>query len=197
MRWFYRGSAVFLILLVAYTAWPFVDLYRLSSAIEAGDFREIQKRVSFTQVRNSVSRQVLETYLVLSGGDEKVSKLTRGLVIGASTPVAENIIAEDITPERIADFFAPRATSTLRTSGGRLRLAPMDLRNLWALYASSDYKLKDFHVAVPPQAAKDSRFRLRMRLTSWTWRLIDVQLPHELRIQLAQKIIQAVEKRTQ
>lgn len=192
MRWFFRGSAVFLVLLAAYTVWPFVDLYRLSSAIETGNVHEIQRHVSFGQVRNSVSRQVLDTYLVLTG-DERVGKFTRGLVIGTSTPVAENIIAEDLTPERIADFLAPR-TSTFRTGSGRLRIAPMDFRNLWALYASSDYKLKDFHVAVPPQAPKDERFRLRMRLTSWTWRLIDIQLPHELRIQLAQKIIRAIER---
>ncbi len=197
MRWFLRISSVVLVLLAAYTVWPFVDLYRLSAALEAGDLRAVERHVSFSAIRNSVSRQVLETYVTLTGDDNKVGKFTRNLVIGASTPIAETIIAEDLTPERLANFFAPDESSGLRTSSGRLRLAPMDLRNLWALYASSEYRVKDFHVGVPPTVAKTSRFRLRMRLTAWTWRLVDIQLPHQTRITLAQKIIRAVEKRPQ
>ena len=196
MRWFGRITLVLLLLLAAYTAWPFVDLYRLSAALEAGNINAIQRHVSFAPLRNSVSRQVLETYLAITG-DEKVGRFTRGIVMSSGVPAVETIVAEDISPERLAAFLAPREETGLRSSGGRLRIAPMDLQNLWSLYASSDYKIKDFHVAVPPEVRKSQRLRLRMRLSGWSWKLVDIQLPHEVRIEIAQRIVHALEKRQQ
>jgi hypothetical protein len=193
MRWFLRISLIAGVLLVAYTAWPFIDLYRLSSALERGDTRELEKRVSFAAVRHSVARQVLDTYVALTGEDAKVGRFTRDLALGASTPIVGGIVGDNITPEGLPELFWPEEVERARTGG--LKLAPMDIGNAWAIYAASEYRGKDFHTAVPPTRPKERRYRIRLRLTQWKWRLIDVQLPHDVRIKLAQVLIKAREKR--
>jgi hypothetical protein len=68
-------------------------------------------------------------------------------------------------------------------------MVPRNFGALWELYASSDYKLHHFYVAVPPSFAPERRFRVHLQLSKWKWKLYSVDLPEHLRIRLAEMLL--------
>jgi hypothetical protein len=49
-------------------------------------------------------------------------------------------------------------------------------------------------VGVPPEASRDRRLRIRLRLHAWTWRVVDIELNDELRERIAQTFARASAK---
>jgi hypothetical protein len=48
--------------------------------------------------------------------------------------------------------------------------------------------MDDFSIAVPVSAPESEQFRLRMRLSQWRWRVVGIDLPEKLLIQIAQEL---------
>ncbi|MBX6424723.1 MAG: DUF2939 domain-containing protein [Variibacter sp.] len=190
MRWSLRIAALLGALLAAYTLWPFLDLYRLGRAIERSDAAELATRVEMRALRPSISRQVLAAYLRLTGKDGDLPGFLGGAVAGFGAALADPALSDLIQFDQVAALM--REALSRPAEHGRPRsiaeLVPRDLGSLWTLYASSDYKLHDFYVSVPPAFAPDQRFRLRLHLTQWKWKLYEVELPEHLRTRLAEML---------
>jgi hypothetical protein len=195
MRWTVRIGILCLVLLAGYTAWPFVDLYQLGRAIDRRDAAAVGDRIEIRGIRPSISRQVLATYLRLSGREAKLGGLSNVVVrMGAALidPTLEEMLSED----RLLDFF----TRGLGEAVGEGQPAPRfdinfnSLRNVWDLYANSDYSFGDFYVSVPPATPMERRYRIHLHLIQWTWKLYGIELPEPMRVKLAQHLIEKIDK---
>ena len=193
MRWTLRIGLPLAVLLMAYTVWPFIDLYRLSRAIETRDLATIAERVEMRGVRPSITRQVLSAYLALTGKDAGMGAFGRDLAIGLGASAVQPVLADLASSGQVIGLFIdgwPRA------AGGaeRIEIAPASMAGLWSLYLSSEYRLNDFYVSAPPDLPEKQAFRIQLRLIQWKWKLYDVQLPEAYRRRLAQALIAAEKK---
>jgi hypothetical protein len=62
------------------------------------------------------------------------------------------------------------------------------LNNAWKAWISSYYGLGSFSIALPFDAEAAERFRLRMQLLGWHWKLTGIDLPERLRDQVAREL---------
>jgi hypothetical protein len=187
MRWVTRLGIPLLLLFAAYTAWPFVDLYRLVHAIERQDLAELRRRVEFRTVTASLNRQILQSYLHLTGKEAQLGPFGQ-MLIGATSAQTDLAIEGLSGPQRLIDvMMAGRPASGQPESASSL--LPRDVRGAWDLYANSEYSFDDFYVTIPPSLTEQQAFRIRLRLIRWTWKLHDVQLPDDLRTRLARRVM--------
>ena len=196
MRWAARISLVFLLLVAAYTVWPFIDLYRIARAIERRDVVALSERIELRSLHASINRQVAAAYLRLTGKEASLGRFASDVAAGAAV-LAQPAIADHGSTEKLLDLLAdgwPREAFT-GSSGKRIALMPRTLGTVWRLYANSEYSFQDFYVSVPVAVPPLQRFRLRLRLIQWTWKLVEVGMPEEFRLRLANELIKGIEKK--
>src|SRR3712207_6614894 len=80
MRWFFRGFAAVFLIWIIYAASPYVALYSLAKAVEAGDAAAIEERIDFQAVRLSLSRQIVSAYMQATGNAKETSSSLFGQV---------------------------------------------------------------------------------------------------------------------
>jgi hypothetical protein len=192
MRNAVRAGSVLFVLLAAYTVWPFVDLYRLARAIESRDVAALSRQVEFGAVQTSVTRQVLRTYLALSGQEQRVPAFARDALVSTVAASVQPALAQLVTPERMVDFFAEGWPKTAETgNSGSVDLFSGSFGRAWRLYLNSEYRFRNFDVSVPAEVEPKRRFRLQLYLIQWRWKLYAVELPEEIRVRAAQELIKA------
>jgi hypothetical protein len=196
MRLTLRVGLVLTVLLTAYSAWPFVELYRLARAIETRDLDTVSRHVDWSAVRLSVTRQVIDSYLQLTGRDAKLGRFGRDIAVDAGAAAAQSTMADATSAERLLKLLAEGWPKSAFPTGsyGRIDLTSGGLAGLWTLYLGSEYRLRDFAVTVPVSVPAKDRFGLGLRLAQWRWRLYRIQLPEELRVRLAKELIKATDK---
>lgn len=197
MRWTFRIGLLCLILLMVYTAWPFVDLYRLGRAIERRDVAAVSARIDLRALRPALSRQVLATYLRLSGREAKLGGFARDVAVGIGASFANRALEDVITPQRVLELLTEGLSAVGEPGGGTrpFAFAPSSLGGFWDLYVTSEYKLQNFYVSVPPGLPPAQRVRLRLRLMQWTWKLYEIELPEAVISRLVEQLIQQTERR--
>jgi hypothetical protein len=197
MRWTLRTIAVVALLVAAYAAWPFFALYELAQAVQERDSAAVGRQVNFPAVRQSLTEQIVVTYLQLTGRDARLGQIGRGLAIGAVTSIADPIVAKLISPEALVELLNRGwPTSVLPDAAPTLQgLSPRALGSVWQIFVRSEQGLRRFDVTVPAGATRARQFTLSFRLISWTWKLSGVELPDELRVRLARELIKVGEKK--
>jgi hypothetical protein len=197
MRWTWRITALLVALLAGYTAWPFVDLYRLGRAIERSDGAALSERIEMRALRPSMARQIFAAYLRLTGKDSSLPGFLNGAAFNIAAAMVDRALGNMIEFDQITALLR----DALVRSGegghgpGASSFVPSDLGGLWTLYAGSEYRLHNFYVSVPPAFPLDRRFRLHLQLTQWTWKLYEVELPQHLRVRLAEMLVKAGEQK--
>ncbi len=191
MRWVTRLGIPLLLLFAAYTAWPFVDLYRLVHALERQDLAELRRRVEFRTVTASLNRQILQSYLQLSGKAAQLGPFGQ-LLIGAASTQVDQAIEGLSGPKQLVEIMTADEAPPSGPDNAP-QLLPRNFRDAWNLYSNSEYSFDDFYVTVPPSRPEAQSFRIRLRLIRWTWKLHEIQLPDELRARLARRIMTATE----
>ncbi|MCC7347766.1 MAG: DUF2939 domain-containing protein [Variibacter sp.] len=191
MRWTLRLGLAAVTLLVVYTVWPFVDLYRLARAVERRDAAALSRQVEFSAVQTSVTRQVLRTYLALTGQQERVPAAFREATLTVAAAALQPALAQLATPEKMLDFVAESWPRRDDASARTVNLFSGALSQAWALYWASDYRFRNFDVAVPPEVEPARRLGLQFFLVQWRWKLYGVVLPEEVRVRAAQELIKA------
>ncbi len=179
---------------LALAAWPIQTVVKLAHAVETGDIATVVAHVDFASVRASLTEQVGDTYLQLTG--IKVSPLARGLATAAAGSVADPIIARVVTPEALTDLLKtgwPNAVASNRPPG-TIGLSTQNVGTAWQIFASADYGLRRFLVVVPPSFAPQHRFGLEFRLSQWRWQLTGVRLPEPVRVALAEALGKSLPK---
>lgn len=184
-------AALVIAFLAAYMAWPFVDLYRLGRAFERRDIASVADQVELRAVRPDLSRQVIATYLRLTGQEARLPGSLRDIATGVGAAVLDPLLEEIISVEKIVDLFDRGlvAGAGEAVPGGRLRLFPGGLDTAWDLFANADYKLTNVYVSVPPRVNPAQRFTMRLHLVQWRWKLYGIELPEPVRVSLAEELI--------
>ncbi|MPZ39754.1 MAG: DUF2939 domain-containing protein [Rhizobiales bacterium] len=180
---------------LGYVAWPITTLATLARAVEAGDTATAMRHVDLSAVRRSITDQVVDTYLKLTG--KTVSPLLRGAVASAAGSIADPIVSRIVAPGALAEFLRdgwPNAVLPERPPGSA-GLSPASLGNAWDVFAAAEYGIRRFEIELPPSLPRDRRFVLEFRLIQWRWQLATVQMPDHMRVRLAEALIKATSKR--
>jgi hypothetical protein len=180
---------------LGYVAWPIFTLGTLARAVEAGDIATTMHHVDLPAVRRSITDQVVDTYLKLTG--KTASPLLRGAVTSAAGSIADPIVGRIVAPGALADFLRdgwPTAVLPDRPPG-TAGLSSASLGNAWEVFATAEYGIRRFEIELPPSSPRERRFLLEFRLIQWRWQLAGVQMPEHLRVRLAEALINALSKR--
>jgi Protein of unknown function (DUF2939) len=185
-----KAAVVFILLFVAwlgYVAWPITTLATLARAVEAGDIATAMRHVDLRAVRQSLTDQVVDAYLKLTG--KTLSPLLRGAVTGAGS-FADPIVGRIAAPEGIVEFLRDGWPSTVlpERPAGVSGLSSAAIGNAWQIFASAEYGIRRFEIEVPPSLPRERRFVLEFRLIQWRWQLTGVRMPQRLTIRLAEEL---------
>ena len=179
---------------LGYVAWPIYTLAALARAIEAGDTATAIRHVDLPAVRRSITDQVVDTYLKLTG--KTVSPLLRGALAGATDSIAEPVVGRIIAPDALAEFLRegwPIAVLPDRPPG-MSGLSGANLGNAWQVFAAARYGLGQFEIELPPSLPRDRRVVLEFRIIKWRWQLVGVRMPEQLRVRLAELLIKRLKR---
>lgn len=172
-----------LLLLAAYTVWPFYGLQRLAAAVESRDIAALQQLIDVRALRLSLARQISATYVTATGKGAQFGAAATGV----GSAIADALIGQLLTPEALANLLSGRATGPLAQPGAAAPLAGSAFANIWKTWLNSDYGLGNFYVRLPPDRPSVQQFQLHLRLTNWRWKLAGLEVPEELRLRLAQE----------
>ncbi|AWN54082.1 DUF2939 domain-containing protein [Methylobacterium sp. 17Sr1-1] len=216
-RWWLAGLVVVL-LWVAYGISPYVALYRLSQAVQAHDAAAVAQRVNFRTLRLSLTKQALAAAVDGISARRDLSPRERTILTEASGALAEPLVESLVTPETLIDLLDDGwpVRAGLARDGGARETAPGDttatspaapkdrnalglhastLSQLFALFRSAEPRgFRGMVVSYPPDRPIENRFRLRLRLRGWTWRLVDLELPGALRERISQRLTGAMQR---
>jgi len=189
MRWTLRIAAILAVLLVAYAIWPVVGFYRIASAIEARDAAALSKRVDFHALRKNLTKQIVATYLELTGKEKKLGLLGKTVAIGLGTSYAEPIVARLINEETLLDLLSKgNAGGEAKISAELAPFSKSALKSGWTTWLHSEYRGDDYYVSLPPDKPADKQFKVKLSLSRWQWKLAGIELPQPLRVQLAKEL---------
>jgi len=189
MRWTLRIAAILAVLIVAYAIWPVVGFYRIASAIEARDAAALSKRVDFHALRKNLTKQIVATYLELTGKEKKLGLLGKTIAIGLGTSYAEPIVARLINEETLLDLLSKgNAGGEAKISAELAPFSKSALKSGWTTWLHSEYRGEDYYVYLPPDKPADKQFKVKLSLSPWQWKLAGIDLPRPLRVQLAKEL---------
>ncbi|MGU3360559.1 DUF2939 domain-containing protein [Methylobacterium sp. M6A4_1b] len=178
----------------AYTLTPLWALYDLARAVQAHDTDYIGRHVNFRTLRLSVIRQAAAAAQARDPAAPDAEPRDRQRIAEAAAALAIPIAEALVTPATVVDLLDdgwPQSVELGRdppegkSRGGGLRID--SLRRLIPFYLASEMRgFRTVVIGVPPEAGRDRRLRIRLRLRGWTWRLVDIELNDELRERIAQ-----------
>lgn len=182
-------ALLFFVFLAAYLSWPPASLYGLAVAVQARDVAGVSQRIDLPEIRRSLAVQVVAAYLDMTG--KKTNSFLGQMMLGGATTIADALLAKLVTPDALIDLIGrgDMHSASPSLASNALVLSPAIFNNLWGVLANSDYAIVRYHVRVPFDRPAADQFRLQLQLSGGTWRLIEVELPQQLRRQLAQSII--------
>ena len=183
MKWFI-AFLLLLVLLVGYWAWPLFALRGLAADLQARNAAAVNEEVDYERVRRSFTEQIVSAYLHVTGRAGKFGALGS---LGAS--IIDPWVSQIVTPENLADLLRGGSVSSeLGPISFKFGDLPFSLNVAWNAWLSSEYGLGRFSIRLPPGAAEPSQFRLRMQLLRWRWKLTGIELPENLRDQIAREL---------
>jgi hypothetical protein len=188
MRWNVWIAVVLPVVLSAYAVWPVVGFYKIASAVESRDTAALTQRVNFRSLRKSLTKQLIATYLELTG--KKLGLIERSIAVGVGGSIADPIVARLVNAETLLDLLTKSNAGEYASVSPEL--APFStsaLRNGWQTWWDSEYRGGYFYVYLPPEKSPDEQFRVRRSLTEWQWKRSGIDLPTPLRLQLVQAIL--------
>jgi hypothetical protein len=185
-----KAAVIVILLLVAwlgYVAWPITTLATLARAVEAGDITTAMRHVDLRAVRQSITDQVVDDYLKLTG--KTVSPLLRGAFTGVGS-FADPLVGRIAAPQGIIEFLRDGWPTTVlpERPAGVAGLSTAALGNAWQVFAAAEYGIRRFEIEVPPSLPRERRFVLEFRLLQWRWQLTGVRMPGHLRTRLAEEL---------
>jgi hypothetical protein len=186
MRWIVVIILALIVLLAGYTVWPIYDLYRIASAIETRNPAALRELVDFPSLRVSLSKQITDAHRKQTDKSVVLSERSEKLATGFG-------LANILNPERLLDLLGKGSADRSWGSSLAAPFAANSFGSAWQIWLNSDYSGRAFSVTVPVDRPSDQRFRIRLRLVHWHWKLIGLDLPESVRTQLAQELARATD----
>jgi len=190
MRWFLGFVLALCLLLGVYIASPLLALQSIASAVEARDAEALTERVDFPSLRRSFTKQIVATYFEITGRKLPLGAMSRRLAVSVADPV----VARLVTVRALLDLLGEGEAG----KGVRAERAPFtseSFQSLWRLWFSADYVGRDFYIYLPPGGGRSTQFRVHLRLKSWRWTIVGIDLPEELAQKLARELVDVTQDR--
>ena len=186
-----------------FTLTPFWALYGLSRAVQAGDTAYIERHVNFRTLRLSLIRPA--TAAARTTTATPAATAPRERIVDTAAALAIPLVEALVTPSTVVDLLDDGWPQSLDLGRKDAEAPPQEPRRglriegfdrLLPFYLASEMRgFRTIVIPVPPDRGPDRRFRVRLRLRGWTWRLVDIELPDDLRQRIAQSIAQAAERK--
>lgn len=187
-----------------FTLTPLWALYDLARAVRSGDTAYVERHVNFRTLRVSLVRQANAAARTSaeSGSDTEPRERIADAAVALALPLVEALVTPNTVIDLLDDGW-PQSVDLGRgdpnpaapgEEGRGLRIA--SLGRLLPFYLASEMRgFRTVVMPVPPGHGAARQFRIRLRLRGWTWRLVDIELPEDLRQRIAQSLIQATAPR--
>jgi hypothetical protein len=192
MRWALSITAVLVVLLGFYIASPLLALHSIGAAVEIKDAAALAERIEFPAVRRALIRQIMATYRQLTGKRLPLGAVTKRFAISLADPVVARLVTVRGLLDLLGKGDAGQGVKVPREWAPITRSA---FKSVWRLWLNSDYFGRDFYVHLPPDAARDRKFTVKLRLIQSRWRIVAIELPEELNERLAQEVIKLSQER--
>lgn len=189
-----------------FTLTPFWALYDLARAVQAHDVDYVERHVNFRTLRLSIIRQAAAAAQAQGADDTEPRDRQRiaDAAVALAIPVAEALVTPRTVVDLLDDGWPQSMDLGLQDGQTADAAAPRpaqpglrieSLRRLIPFYLHSEMRgFRAVVIAVPPGAPRAHRFRVRLRLRGWTWRLVDIELTQALRERIAQKLGRAAQR---
>ena len=184
---------IFLVILALALVWcaymvsPYLALYDTARAVEARDVERMRARIDFDQVRREMAGQIAQA-LLGTGPEGPLGQTGSRAIRSTIDPLLEPILS----PEAIARLLSAQGGGIAGEVAGAHPL-PADmfasLDRIWGYFRESEFRgFRAFVAQVPPERPAAERFRIILRLSSGSWRVVGIQLPAELRDRIVENI---------
>lgn len=198
MRWKIWIPFVLIAFLAAYAVWPVAGFYRIASAVQSRNAAALTERVDFPSLRKSLTKQLLSTYLELTGKEKKLGLIGKSIALGVGGSIAGPIVDRLVNAETLLDLLSKGSAG--QNAPVTPEFAPFSeaaLHSGWQTWWASEYGLGDFYVHLPPTKPPDERFKVKLSLSQWRWKLSGIDLPEALKVQLVQEILKQQKNKTE
>src|SRR5512139_536979 len=192
MRWTLVIILAMITLLTGYTVWPIYGLYRIASAVETRNSAALQELIDFPSLRASLAHQIADAHRkkLTSKSASSSERSECPLTAGVGATVVDALLAKIIfNPERLLDLLGKgRVSADLSPPGLEAPFTANSLGSACQTWLNSDYSGRTFYVDVPVDSPSDQRFRIRLRLVHWDWKLSGLDLPESMITHLTQEL---------
>ena len=177
----------------AFTLTPLWTLYDLARAVKAHDVGYVQSHVNFRTLRLSLVRQTTAALRTAAETDPNIEPKDRQRLNEAAVGVAMALAESMVTPETVLDLLDdgwPQSLDIQRPDGVKPAGLRLDrIGRVVPFWIASEMRgFRTAVIAIPPDAPRVDRLRVRLRLRGWTWRLVDIEVAEALREQMAQRL---------
>ena len=192
MRWFLGIAIALVVLLGIYIASPLLVLHSIAFSIESKDAVALTERIDFPSVQRAFRKQIVAAYLELTGKSLPIGAIGRRLAVSVADPIAARLM----TIRALLDLLGKGEAKGVETV--RMDQAPLTAKALessWRLVLNSTYAGRDFYVRLPPQSPRSAQFEIHLRLSSWRWVIVGIELPRDLTMRLARELVDTTKER--
>ena len=187
-----------------FTLTPLWALYDLARAVRAGDTAYVERHANFRTLRLSLVRQA--SAAARTSGEAGSDAEPRERIADAAVALAVPLVEALVTPSTVIDLLDDGWPQSVDLGRGDPNPAAQgeeerglripSLGRLLPFYLASEMRgFRTVVMPVPPGHGTGRQFRVRLRLRGWTWRLVDIELPEDLRQRIAQSLTQATAPR--
>jgi hypothetical protein len=180
------------ILLGMYLASPLIALHRIASAVETKDAVALTERIDFPALRRSLTKQIVQEYLKLTGKKLPLHAIGKRVVVSVADPV----VARLMTVRALLDLLGKGdAGEQAKVPLERAPFTSASFNSLWQLWLNSDYRGRNFYIYLPPKKSHADQFRAQLRFIGWRWRIVGLDLPEDLKEHLAKELVKLTQDR--
>ena len=180
------------ILLSVYLASPLIALHSIARAVETKDAIALTERIDFPSLRRSLTKQVVQEYLKLTGKKLPLHAIGKRVVVSMADPV----VARLMTVRALLDLLGKGdAGVKAKMPVERAPFTSASFNSLWQIWLSSEYSGRSFYVYLPPKRTRSEQFIVHLHLRGWRWRIVGVDLPDDLKEQLARELVKLTQDR--
>ena len=150
MKRFWLICLLFVVLLIAYWAWPLFGLRSLAVDLQTRDTAALNEQVDFVRLRRSFTEQIIGAYLRVTGRANKLGAFGSALASAAGGSIAVPWVAEIINPENLIQLLNGRVVSTELggTSFNVGELPSLSLKAALSAWLNTEYWLNRFSIGL-------------------------------------------------